>query len=175
MNPSAEYIRERFAYDPASGVLSWRAIDAGNDPKKRTWNTRYADKPAGGVTTFGYLKLKLGDRHYQVHRLVWLWNAGEWPSHFIDHIDHDRQNNRIENLRLVTHIQNCRNAVLPKSNTSGACGVRWRAREKKWHAYIYVDRKTLHLGFFPERENAVAARKSAERQHGFHENHGAAS
>ena len=90
----------------------------------------------------------------------------------VDHINHDRLDNRRANLRLVTHSENQRNRSVRKDSSSGFIGVYFVARLNKWRAQIYVNR-TLNLGYFSTLEEAVAARKAANLVHGFHENHGA--
>ena len=90
----------------------------------------------------------------------------------LDHINHQRDDNRLENLRVVTRKQNCRNLSLPKKNTSGVVGVTFDNSLKKWKSQINIDGKNMNLGSFSTFEKAVTARKSAENFYGFHENHG---
>lgn len=90
----------------------------------------------------------------------------------IDHENHIRNDNRIENLRLVSSKGNKKNTTRRCDNTSGVTGVHWFKRECKWKVQIKVDGKQRHLGLFDNLDDAVAARKAAERQYGFHENHG---
>ena len=98
---------------------------------------------------------------------------GEIPDGmFIDHIDHDRDNNRIQNLRLSDHKINGKNCKLFSSNTSGYTGIRWEQKRNKWKADIKVDGKKITLGRYVRLEDAIKARKQAELKYGFHENHG---
>lgn len=90
----------------------------------------------------------------------------------IDHLDHNRYNNRIENLRLVTNQENHRNMPIRKDNCSGYTGVRWVIDRGKWSATICIDGKTKHLGLFRDKDDAIAARQEAEIKYGFHPNHG---
>ena len=90
----------------------------------------------------------------------------------IDHLDHDRSNNRIENLRLVTHKENGRNISKKKNNTSGITGVRWNKARQKWVAQISINKKGIYLGLYNNLLDAVAARKRAEKFYGFYENNG---
>lgn len=105
------------------------------------------------------------------HRLVWLMHHDEWPAE-IDHINGIRDDNRIENLRLVTRADNMRNSRRRKDNTSGVMGVSWHSATGKWRAYIGGQDGPLHLGMFADWFDAVCARKSAERRQGYHANHG---
>jgi hypothetical protein len=94
-----------------------------------------------------------------------------WPEGEIDHINGNRQDNRIENLRDVPRSLNQRNSKLQNNNRSGVSGVFWRAN--RWEARIYlVSGQRKHLGRFKTFEEAVAVRKQAEMECGYHENHG---
>jgi hypothetical protein len=115
---------------------------------------------------------RIDARGYLAHRVVWALVHGAWPQKQIDHIDHDRTNNRVENLRIVGHQENHRNTTLRKNNASGFMGVSWYKAGEKWTAYIMIDRVKKHLGCFDALEDAVAARRAAEARFGFHENHG---
>jgi hypothetical protein len=166
--PSAEYIRERLAYDPNTGVLTWRYCEA----MRREWNTRYSGAVAGADSDQGYRSISIDDRPHRAHRLAWLIMHGEWPVDQLDHINGDRADNRISNLRDVGHTENCRNAATPRNNTSGVVGVRQRKATGKWEAKIKVDYRTIHLGYFANLADAIAARLAAEITYGFHSNHG---
>jgi hypothetical protein len=97
---------------------------------------------------------------------------GYWPDE-IDHINGDRADNRLSNLREVSNIENQRNKVLPRNNKSGHIGVSWNKDSKKWMARITINYKLKQVGQFSTIEEAVAARKEAERKFGFSERHGA--
>ncbi|MFD2248971.1 hypothetical protein [Pseudochelatococcus lubricantis] len=90
----------------------------------------------------------------------------------IDHVNGIRSDNRFNNLRNVDHAANTRNVALHSSNTSGVIGVSWAKRECRWRASIKANNRERHIGYFRDFEDAVAARKAAERQFGFHKNHG---
>jgi len=96
---------------------------------------------------------------------------GQWPTEDIDHIDGNRANNRVENLRAVSRSVNMRNAYRRKDNKSGFVGVH-KNRVGSWVAQIAVDGRVIHLGFFRAQGDAVAARKAAEIEHGFSVRHG---
>ena len=126
---------------------------------------------AGGLSN-GYRRLQLHGIAYSVHRTIWLLHYGSPPSGQIDHINHDRLDNRIENMRDVTNQENQRNRKVGIANKSGVIGVSWHSRDMTWGARITVDGVVRRLGSFGGFFDAVCARKSAELRAGFHENHG---
>lgn len=141
----------------------------------KTWNKRFAGKPAmTHVDATGYNRGYLNGKNVMAHRAAWFLVYGEWPAQ-IDHINGDRQDNRIENLRAVTNKENSRNAKTPKNNTSGVCGVTWHKASGKWMAGIRVDGKRKHLGLFRAKRAAAEAVSAAYSKFGFHKNHGRAA
>jgi hypothetical protein len=167
--PSPEYLRQRLRYDYRTGKLYWRD-DA---TKNKTWRTRYAGTEAFTADNGkGYRMGRLDYSAHQAHRVIWAMHYGFWPQTSLDHINHDRTDNRIENLREATVSENQKNQSKHRSNTSGATGVYWYARYDKWMASITADGIKHHLGYFADKELAIAARKAAEAQYGFHANHG---
>ena len=127
---------------------------------------------AGSIGAGGYRRTNVSGTHYRMHRLIWMHVYGEFPENEIDHIDGNPLNNRIENLRDVRHLINMQNQKLRGSNSSGITGVYWRRDNKKWHVRIKIDYKYIHLCYADNLLDAACARKSAEIEHGFHENHG---
>ena len=140
--------------------------------KKSNSNAAKIGNIAGTVTGHGYRVIKLDGNRYYAHRLSWLWHYGEFPKGQIDHINHNRLDNRIDNLRAVSNQDNHRNETLSTNNSSGFTGVCFATREKRFRAHIKVDFKQIHLGHFKELSDAVLARIKAEEKYGFHKNHG---
>ena len=137
------------------------------------WNTRYAGKEAfTAVNGSGYLCGAILGRTYRAHRIIWLLHSGEWPSADLDHINGRREDNRIINLRAVSRTENLKNQRLSTKNTSGVLGVCWHKSREKWAARINVSGRKMHIGYFESFDAAVAARKAANIEYGFHENHG---
>ena len=117
----------------------------------------------GSVMKNGYRICSVFNRLFLVHRLVFMMFRGYFPE-FVDHINHNRDDNRIENLREAQRRDNNRNAKRGKNNKSGCPGVYWDKTREKWIAAICIDYKTINLGGFPSFLDAVAARKAAENR-----------
>jgi len=158
-----EELRKVLSYDPETGRLTWRS-DMGNRVK--------AGGAAGTLGLNGYRQVVARRRRYYAHRVAWALYHGEWPAGQIDHINGIRTDNRIANLRDVTHAENARNKMMVSANTSGRTGVVWHKGAGKWMAQITISYRPIYLGLFAEFEEACAARESAEREHGFHKGHG---
>jgi hypothetical protein len=164
----AKQFRELLRYEPETGKLYWLHRDAA----RPQWNARYANREAfTALDKDGYRRGKIHRRGYLAHRIIWAIVYGEWPDQ-IDHIDGDKVNNRINNLRSVSHAENGKNQKRRNTNTSGVMGVVWSKPSEKWVAQIKVAGRYRYLGMFQNLEEAVAARRTAEREHGFHRNHG---
>ena len=179
--PSPELLRKLLRYEPETGKLYWRERsvemfeDGGRSAEhaRNNWNSKHAGKEA--FTAFdkgGYKVSCLSYRNHKAHRVIWAIFHGEWPKEQIDHANGVRDDNRIENLRSVTNAENGKNQKRPTHNTSGVIGVHWVTREKRWRARIKISGRQKDLGLFTDFDEAVAARKAAEVQYGFHENHG---
>jgi hypothetical protein len=119
---------------------------------------------AGCLGVNGYWSIRLDGNLYYEHRLAWLWHHGKFPDIDLDHIDGDKWNNRIENLREATMSENIANSRLSQANHSGRKGVSWNKRLGRWHAYIVVSGKRKHLGFFETLDEASAAYADAARE-----------
>lgn len=172
-------IREFLDYNPETGSLTWKHRDVKwfceNRPdwSSRKWNTRYAGKPAfNSKASNGYFFGWIHKHAFGAHRVAFAHFHGEWPPCEVDHIDGNRRNNAIVNLRSVDRVTNRRNMRLHKRNTSGVCGVSWNKHQQKWVAHCGFLGVANHLGTFDSFEGAVAARKAKEAELGFHENHG---
>ena len=139
--PPLEELRARFDYDPETGVLT-RA-------ESRT-NMHLVGKPAGWLTSKGYIEVKIGKRCCKAHRVIWYLVTGEDPlDHDIDHKDQCPSNNKFSNLRKATRSQN-------RSNHSQR-GWGFHKATGKYQAYIYHEGKHLHLGLFLTPAEAQAA------------------
>ena len=145
----------------------------GDDRIYRSWNSRFAGKPAflqkdGG----GYLRGSIMRHKIPKHRVCWCFYYGSWPDGIIDHISGVVSDNSKENLRVVTQEENSRNASLSSANSSGYTGVYRAKRQGCWRAGISLPHGYVSLGVFDTKEEAVLARSDANEKHGFHKNHG---
>ncbi len=150
---------DTYDYNPVTGVFH-RHMKSGKF------------KESGTTSGHGYLQITFNGGLYYAHRLAWFYIHGEWPSAEIDHINRVKDDNRLSNLRSVTKTENLKNMPKFKNNTSGVTGVHWSKLSGKWSAYIQLEGKRMHLGFFTDKSDAIAARKAAEIKYGFHKNHG---
>lgn len=126
----------------------------------------------GGYDKDGYIQTRIDGHLYRAHRLVFLYVYGELPNGQIDHINHKRDDNRLSNLRLVSHQENRKNSVLNSNNKSGYLGVHYDKCRKKWKSEICIDGKNKYLGRFDCINDAISARERANKEYGFHKNHG---
>jgi HNH endonuclease/AP2 domain len=167
-HPSVDQLRALLTYDPQTGALTWkpRAIDPKN------WNKRHAGKPAFATNIRGYLCGAVNRVLLRGHRVAWAIHHGHWPQGEIDHVNGDKQDNRLENLRDVTAQENRKNQKMRVGNTSGQTGVCFIPSRRKWRALISHNGQRINLGSFDCRDAAVAARAMAEATYGYHQNHG---
>jgi hypothetical protein len=139
------------------------------------WKKCYGQIPAGSLAGTpereGYVKIMIKKRTYLAHRLIFLFHHGVLPR-YIDHINHVKSDNRVENLREATLSQNQMNTKKPSTNTSGYKCVTWNKRCQKWQAIIIKNRKTAFYGLYDDIN--IAANEiilARERVHGSFANH----
>lgn len=164
--PTLAEVKDRLEYSPETGVFRWR----------RGGPHVSAGMVAGAKSSKGYIRVKFNSFPYPAHRLAWLYVYGEWPAAQIDHIDGDKSNNRISNLRLATPAQNSWNQAKRKNNTSGYKGVRWNSSNprKSWLAAIGHQNRKISLGRYSTKEEAHHAYcVAAQKFHGEFANVGA--
>ena len=155
-------LKELLSYDPETGVFTWRV----GRPKAK------AGSIAGGKNWKGYWLICVDGKRYRAHRLAWLYVYGSIPKHQIDHINQDKLDNRIANLREVTNAENHRNMGIPKNNKSGYRGVSFFKTRSKWVARIRDGAVYRCLGYFDCPTTAAIAYHKKKLELGYHPNHG---
>lgn len=157
-------LRELLVYNALTGELRWK-------PRGMAyWDNRYSGKAAlTALSAAGYRHGLIDKRPVKAHRVAWAIYFGEWPSE-LDHINGQKSDNRIENLRDVTRRENSKNRPLRSDNLARATGI--SQRRGKWMARIQSDDRNICLGTFATKEEAIEARRKAEVEHGYHQNHG---
>lgn len=167
---NAEEVRGLLDLNYETGELRWTAAASLG---------RLTGRVAGCVSNNGYRHIKIGKRMYLAHRLIWLIVHGEWPDGQIDHIDGDRLNNAVDNLRVATAAQNLQNiSVTGRKTVSGLAGACFRPggtrRRDRWESRIRVNGVLRYLGSFTSPEDAHAAYLSAKASfHPYFSRHGA--
>jgi len=156
-------LQDVFSYNPDTGEIT-RLISAGGV---------HVGDIVGCKRPNGYLVVSINGKQRRSHRVAWELYYGESPSGDIDHINGIRNDNRICNLRIASILENNRNVRMSNRNKSGITGVTWESDRGKWLSYIGVNNKRhLKLGRFDNLLDACCARKSAEIEYNYHENHG---
>lgn len=158
-------LKELLHYNPETGSLTWKVDKARAKAGDEAGSIRYNRHPQ-------YREVKIDGAMYMTHRLAWLYIHGDLPEDQIDHIDGNGLNNQLSNLRDVSPFENQRNRRVGKANTSGTMGVTFCSDRGTWRARINTESGRVHLGFFADIKEAIAVRKAAEVEFGYHENHG---
>ena len=154
MTITQDRLKELLSYDPDTGHFRW--LKSGG--KRRT--------PAGcvDVERGGYIVIGIEGVLHQAHRLVWLYVFGRWPHKHMDHINCDRGDNRLCNLRECERSQNQANRGKQANNTSGFKGVHFHPQGNKWRARIKSGDKDCSLGLYDTKEEAHAAYCAAAKR-----------
>ena len=176
--PEQILLQKLLRYNPETGELLWnrRSVDDFTPTPSRTrewqqkwWNKRFADSAVGSISDEMYLCARVFGRTYKVHRLIWKLVHGVDPD-FVDHINGNRADNRLCNLRDVTRGGNAKNRSTVGDKGDGDVGV--SPRNSKWRARISDSGRLIQLGTFDTKAEALAARRTAEVTLGYHPNHG---
>jgi len=168
-------LKQLLDYNPETGVFTWlrRKQESFHNPSAgKRWKTMFEGKPAGSVGWGNYVKLTVDGRYVRAHRLAFLYMEGDFPPDQVDHINGNPKDNRWANLRKATPEENSKNTKIGSTNSSGVVGVSLYASQNKWVASICHKSKTIYLGYFDDFDDAVLARKEAEKLYNYHPNHG---
>lgn len=139
------------------------------------FNKNFAGKLAESIsrvrvknTFYDRVEVRVKEKPYLAHRVIYEMHNGSIPKgKNVDHINRKSTDNRVENLRVVTTQENMRNRKIHPRNKSGKLGVCMHKPTGKWRSYITIDRKQIHLGLFIDLEDAIKARKDADKKYGF--------
>lgn len=142
-----ERLKELFEYDEHTGNFT-RLISTSTKSK--------VGQIAGSNHIGGYIEIGIDNKSYMAHRLVWLYVHGHFPKRLIDHIDGNRKNNKLNNLREANHTQNMYNSKIRSDNNSGIKCVSWNAREGKWEVRIKIDNKLKYFGMYSDDDFELA-------------------
>jgi hypothetical protein len=142
-------------YDPETGVFYWAAHRGG---------LARVGSVAGTNGAQGYTHIRVDGRQHRAHRLAWLYVHGYWPSDQIDHVNGVRSDNRISNLREASNAENQQNTRRTRTCSSGAIGIDWCKKSRKWRARIRHNKSLIHVGLYNLLEDAVAARAEAKKR-----------
>jgi hypothetical protein len=151
-----ERLKEILDYDPDTGLFTRKAINNPNQKIGQIAGSRYDN---------GYVCIMVDNKLYKAHRLVWFYIHGVWPSKYIDHINGIRHDNRIDNLRECSKLENAQNIKIPICNKSGYMGVSWAKVSKKWKAQIKTNGKVIGLGYFDDPAEAHRAYLAAKAKY----------
>ncbi len=169
-------LQEFLDYNGATGTLIWKPRDRRHftsDWQFAVWHKKYEGKEAfTAVSACGYKAGVLWRKGLLAHRVAWAVAHGEWPPQDIDHINHDRTDNRLVNLRCVSRAENCRNRAKPRNSLTRRVGVQWHKAIGKWCAVGSLQGKTHYLGSFSSYADACSERARFEHENGYHPNHG---
>jgi hypothetical protein len=140
-------LHELLSYDIDSGDFRWKKQRRGVQ----------VGKSLGTDNGFGYLSITVLGTRYYLHRLAWMYVYGVWPE-TIDHINCDKGDNRIKNLRSCSQIENNQNRrTAPKNSKTSLLGVSWHKKAQKWQAHICIYKQRKYLGLFTSVDAAHAA------------------
>lgn len=140
-------VRNAIKYDPETGIFIWIISS----------RPGWAGKRAGFISREGYRVIRVFDRNYRAHRLAWLCVMGVWPEIEVDHRNRIKDDDRFDNLRLATHVQNMANLPVYRNNKTGCPGVAFHKRGKPFQATARVNGKRIYIGRFDTVEEAAVA------------------
>lgn len=157
-----EYLKTLFSYNPATGeFIRIQPVS----------KQKYKGQIAGFIGGEGYRIIKIHQKAYKAHRLAFLYMTGKFPDNCVDHLNHDRSDNRWVNLKSVTKSENATNLKMSSSNKYGCFGISMR-KNGSYRAVIRNNGKPVHLGTFKDLNDAIKVRKNAEIKYGYSPFHG---
>ena len=155
MTITQEYLKSILHYNPETGLFTWKVTLTNNAPFGSI----------AGCPVQGYITIGINKKLYRAHRLAWLYMYGCFPIDILDHINRDRADNKISNLRLANKQQNAYNCQVHKNNTSGFRGVSWHKASNKWRATCSLQGKSYNLGVYITAEEASIVYEEFVKEH----------
>ena len=156
-------LKELLHYNPETGIFTWKVSTARRVSSGDVAVTKRKD---------GYIQIKLNNELILSHRLIWIYMYGYLPK-YIDHINGQRDDNRIINIREVSNQQNSLNSKISKNNTSGIKGVYWDKSRNKWTVRLAIDGKGKFFRRFDDIDLAkLVIEEVRNKYHGKYANHG---
>jgi hypothetical protein len=158
-----EELKELLNYNSETGVFTWKV-----SPARQV----FSGDIAGTKRKDGYIQIKVKNKLILSHRLAWIYMYGYLPK-YIDHINGQRDDNRIINIREVSNQQNSLNSKISKNNTSGIKGVYWDKSRNKWTVRLSIDGKCKFFKRFDDIDLAkLVIEEVRNKYHGKYANHG---
>lgn len=148
-----EQVQSELNYNPETGIFT-----------RKTKSLKYNIGDVVGCNCNGYTYICCNKKNRYAHRLAWLYVYGYIPK-YIDHVNGNKKDNRIANLRETTISQNMHNSKKPKNNTSGIKGVYFHKKSQKWMGRVYINYKCIYLGIFQNIDDAKKAVMIARKEH----------
>jgi len=175
--PTPKELQEILVYFPTKGTLFlrerkvsfWEDTVESAEKKAKRWNKNNAGKQAFRTINQGQFVGTILRRNLKASRVCWAVHTGEWPKYMIDHVNGNRFDNRIDNLRDVPQKICQSNPSKGRIANVLPDGVRWVNAEKKWMSFIYIGSKQIPLGLWGTKGDAMMARKMAELKFGVHQ------
>lgn len=150
-----ERLKQLLVYNEEQGEFIWKV-----KPHKGI----LINTIAGSKHNKGYRHIRVDNKLYLTHRLVWLYIFGYFPKE-IDHINGNKEDNRLINLREATRAQNMQNTERVRKTVSGERGVTWVKKLKKWLVRVQIDKKRINIGYFEDLELAILVSQEAKRKY----------
>ena len=174
LDEASRLIFRLLSYDPGTGDFHWLEKDDSFAHWKQ-WNSRWAGKRAGtNSRSYVFISLIIFGKpvNFRAHRIAWLISTGKWPSLEIDHINHNRKDNRFLNLKEASSSENAMNKMLPERNTSGYVGVSKQKNSNTWFCYAAINKKRKCFYGFKTAEDAHKKIAEYRLNNGFSPTHG---
>lgn len=173
---SIDFLKKVIDYNPETGIALWKPRNdslMGDTNLTQSWNDKFAGKPAGSLSSKGYIivsfkhNIESGGKLCKIlmHRIAWALVHNEWPESMLDHDNGIRHDNRIANLKLSDNSKNGKNSV-PRSG-SGYKNICWDKTRNKWLVTLKTNGKVTNIGRFENLEEAIIERNKSYKEHGY--------